>query len=118
MKSIDPTIKIIVNGRGTTWWQTLLQSNASNYIDYLGVSCYPVYNYTGGYETYRTTSPNLLNEAQTAVNAINTYAFAADKLRIKVITTEFNSIDFGNGWSNANDLGHALVFKSWDKEFP
>ncbi len=109
MKSIDPTIKIIVNGRGTTWWQTLLQSNASNYIDYLGVSCYPVYNYTGGYETYRTTSPNLLNEAQTAVNAINTYASAADKLRIKVITTEFNSIDFGNGWSNANDVGHSLV---------
>lgn len=109
MKSVDPAIKIIVNGRGTTWWQTLLQSNAANYIDYFGVSCYPIYNYTGGYETYRTTSPNLLNEAQTAVNAINTYASAADKLRIKVITTEFNSIDFGNGWSNANDVGHSLV---------
>ena len=109
MKSIDPTIKIIVNGRGTSWWQTLLESSAAGYIDYFGVSCYPIYNYTGGYETYRTTSPNLLNEAQTAVNAINTYGSAADKLRIKVITTEFNSIDFGNGWSNANDVGHALV---------
>jgi hypothetical protein len=43
------------------------------------------------------------------VNAINTYASAADRLRIKVITTEFNSIDFGNEWSNANDVGHALV---------
>ncbi len=109
MKSVDPTIKIIVNGRGTTWWQTLLQSNAAKYIDYLGVSCYPVYNYTNGYETYRTTNPNLLNEAQTAVNAINVYAAAADKARVKVITTEFNSIDFGNGWSSSNDVGHALV---------
>ncbi len=109
MKTVDPTIKIIVNGRGTSWWQTLLQSNAANYIDYLGVSCYPIYNYTGGYETYRTTSPNLLSEAQTAVNAINTYASASDKSRIKVISTEFNSIDFGNGWNNANDVGHSLV---------
>ncbi|MEP6583053.1 MAG: T9SS type A sorting domain-containing protein [Ginsengibacter sp.] len=109
MKSIDPTIKIIANGRGTAWWKTLLESSASGYIDYLGVSCYPIYNYTGGYETYRISSPNLLSEAQTAVNAINTYTSATDKQRIKVITTEFNSIDFGNGWSNANDVGHALV---------
>ncbi len=109
MKSVDPTIKIIVNGRGTNWWKTLLESSAAGYIDYLGVSCYPVYNYVGGYETYRTSSPNLLNEAQTAVNAINAYASAADKMRIKVISTEFNSIDFGNGWANTNDVGHSLV---------
>lgn len=109
MKSVDPTIKIIVNGRGAAWWQTLLESSAAKYIDYLGVSCYPIYNYAGGYDTYRTTTPNLLGEAQTAVNAINTYASPADKLRIKVISTEFNSIDFGNGWNNANDVGHALV---------
>ena len=109
MKSVDPTIKIIVNGQGTAWWQTLLESSAAKYIDYLGVSCYPLYNYTGGYDTYRTTTPNLLGEAQTAVNAINTYASAADKSRIKVISTEFNSIDFGNGWNNANDVGHSLV---------
>ncbi len=109
MKAVDPSIKIIANGRGTSWWETLLESNAASYIDYLGVSCYPIYNYSGGYETYRTTSPNLLNEAQTAVNAINTYASAADKMRIKVITTEYNAIDFGNGWSNVNDVGHSLV---------
>ena len=30
-------------------------------------------------------------------------------MRIKVITTEFNSIDFANGWRNANDVGHALA---------
>ena len=109
MKSVDSTIKIIANGRGTAWWQTLLQSSAARYIDYLGVSCYPIYNYTGGYETYRTTSPNLLNEAQTAVNAINAYSSPADKARIKVITTEYNAIDFGNGWTNSNDVGHSLV---------
>ncbi|MEP7252772.1 MAG: T9SS type A sorting domain-containing protein, partial [Ginsengibacter sp.] len=109
MKSVDPTIKIIANGRGSVWWQTLLQSNAASYIDYLGVSCYPIYNYSGGYETYRTMSSNLLNEAQTAVNSINTYATPSDKLRIKIITTEYNAIDFGNGWTNTNDVGHSLV---------
>ena len=109
MKAVDPSIKIIVNGRGETWWRTLLESPAAAYIDYFGVSCYPIWNFTGGYEQYRTTSPNLLAEAQTAVNAINSFATSADKSRIKVISTEFNAIDFNSAWPNTNDLGHALV---------
>ena len=109
MKAVDPTIKIIVNGRGDHWWKTLLESPAASYIDYFGVSCYPIWDFSGGYEQYRTSSPNLLAEAQTAVNAITNYATLADRDRIKVISTEFNSIDFNNGWENSNDLGHALV---------
>lgn len=109
MKAIDPSIKIIVNGRGEAWWRTLLESPAASYIDYFGVSCYPIWDFTGGYEQYRTTSPNLLAEAQTAINAITNYASVTDKERIKVISTEFNAIDFNGAWPNNNDLGHALV---------
>ncbi len=109
MKAVDPSIKIIVNGRGESWWKTLLESPAASYIDYFGVSCYPIWNFTGGYEQYRTTAPNLLAEAQTAVNAINNFASATDKQRIKVMSTEFNAIDFNSAWPNNNDLGHALV---------
>lgn len=110
MRSIDPTIKIIANGRGTEWWQTLLQNAAaSNAIDYLGVSCYPVYRYTGGYDYYRSNNFNLKSEVETAVAAIINYASPLSKERIKVMATEFNAIDFSDEWVNTNDVGHALV---------
>jgi alpha-L-arabinofuranosidase len=107
MKAVDPTIKIIINGRHD-WWQTLLQSSAASYIDILGISAYPVYNYPGGYEYYRANNVNLTGEIDAAINAITTYASPADQARIKVLATEFNSIDWGGAWSNDNNLGHAL----------
>lgn len=109
MKSVDPSIKIIVNGKGIAWWKTLLESAAAASIDYFGVSCYPINNYTGGYETYRTATPNLLDEVDVASNAINQFASPSDKTRIKIITTEYNAADFSGGWANTNDVGHALV---------
>jgi len=109
MRSVDPTIKIIVNGRGLAWWKTLLESEAAAQIDYFGVSCYPIDNYTGGYETYRTTTPNLLDEVGNAGSAIDQFATPVDKNRIKVITTEYNAVDFSGVWANSNDVGHALV---------
>lgn len=110
MRSVDPSIKIIANGRGTEWWQTLLQNAAAaNAIDYLGVSCYPIYGFTGGYDYYRTNNFNLRSEVQTAADAIAAYASPANKAKIKVMATEFNAIDFSDEWVNTNDVGHALV---------
>jgi alpha-L-arabinofuranosidase len=107
MKAVDPTIKIIANGDVTSWWSTVLPT-ASPYIDYLGVSEYPVWNYTGGYSYYQNNTPNLMGTVEAAIKSINTYAQTADRSRIKVISTEINSIDWAGAWPDKNDLGHAL----------
>ncbi|HEX8546380.1 MAG TPA: T9SS type A sorting domain-containing protein [Cytophagaceae bacterium] len=108
MKSVDPTIKIVANGDNATWWQTVLP-NAAPYIDFLGLSNYPVWNWTGGYDYYRTNTPNLMGVVQTAINAITNYAPIADQSRLKIISTEFNSMDWSGAWPDNNDVGHALV---------
>ncbi len=107
MRSIDPTIKIIVNGK-PDWWQTLLQSPAASKIDFLGISNYLGNAFTG-YEYYRQNQPSLNSETDAAINAISNFAPTIDRDRIKVMETEFNSIMFGNnGWANDNNVGHAL----------
>lgn len=108
MKAIDPNIKIIANGDGNAWWSTVLPT-AAPHIDYLGVSNYPVYNYTGGYSYYQNSTPNLMVQASNAINAINSYAPASERNRLKVISTELNSMDWSGTWANSNDVGHALV---------
>lgn len=110
MRSVDPTIKIIANGLGPVWWQKLVTNTASaSVIDFLGVSCYPVYNYSGGYEDYKNNNYDLRDDLKTAAEAITNFASTADKSRIKVIATEFNSIDWSGVWVDNNDIGHALV---------
>ncbi|HET6243457.1 MAG: T9SS type A sorting domain-containing protein [Bacteroidetes bacterium] len=108
LKAIDPSIKIIANGEKSTWWQTVLPLAAAH-IDYLGVSSYPAYQYTGGYDYYRTRTPSLTGAVNTAANSINQYAPVSERNRIKVLVTEFNSMDWSGQWPNNNDLGHALV---------
>jgi alpha-L-arabinofuranosidase len=108
MKAVDPSIKIIANGR-SDWWETILKSNGVSLIDFLGFSAYPVYSYTGGYEYYRTHDVNLTNEVEIAIEHISRYAAAPHKSRIKVIATEYNSIDWANAWISDNNIGHALV---------
>jgi hypothetical protein len=107
MKKIDPSIKIIVNGEEEGWWATLLPKAAA-YVDYLGLSNYPAWNYTGGYEYYRTHQPDFMRVVNIAANAITKYTPAEDKERIKIFVTEFNAIDWSGAWKNTNDLGHAL----------
>lgn len=112
MKAVDPTIKIIANGDSDNWWKIVLSDSvAASYIDYLGLSVYPLWNWTTGYEMYRTTSPNFTGPISIALNAVTKYvANAADRQRIRVITTEINAIDWGNNpWPNKNDLAHALI---------
>ena len=108
MKAVDPSIKIIANGK-SGWWQTILQSSAVSKIDFLGLSEYPVLNYTGGYDYYQQNDVDLTHEVDLAIADIDTYAAVPHKSRIKVIATEYNSIDWGNAWPSVNNLGHALI---------
>lgn len=109
MKAVDPTIKIGVNGRDKSWWQAVLKQ-ASPDIDFLSVHNYPVWQWSGGYESYRTSSSSLAALAEVATKAITAYAPQADRDRLFVAVTEVNAIDYGEpGWGSANDLGHALV---------
>ena len=108
MKAVDPSIKIIANGK-SGWWQTILQSGAVSKIDFLGLSEYPVFNYSRGYDYYLQNDVNLTDEVDQAIADIDTYAAAAHKSRIKVIATEYNSNDWGDAWSPVHNLGHALV---------
>lgn len=107
MKKIDPGIKIIANGEEEGWWSTVLPQAAA-YIDYLGLSNYPAWKYTGGYEYYRTHQPDFMRVVNIAANALAKYTPAEDKERIKIFVTEFNAIDWSGAWKNTNDLGHAL----------
>jgi alpha-L-arabinofuranosidase len=108
MKAVDPSIKIIANGR-SDWWQTILQSSAVSQIDFLAMSEYPVLDYVGGYEYYRKNDVNLTDEIDNAINDINTYAPVAHRDRIKVIASEYSSIDWNGKWPSDNNLGHALA---------
>lgn len=108
MKAVDPTIKIIANGETNSWWATVLPA-AAPHIDYLGLSNYPVWQYTGGYSYYQNNAPNLMGVVNTATNALNSYCSPADKSRIKIISTEYNSKDWQGSWADGNDLGHALA---------
>lgn len=113
MKAVDPTIKIGVNALSQSRINALLaRPGLGAAIDYISVHTYPTYNWTSGYDTFRTTSPNLAGMVQQATSSINsaTTLTVADKARIKVSLTEFNAIDWGTGgWENVNDLGHGLV---------
>ena len=112
LKSIDPNIKIVVNGDTQEWWQTVLSDTvATKLIDYLGISAYPIYNWESGYMHYNNTVVDFTKAVRIANQAINQFVKnPEDKERIKIIVTETNALDFGNaGWPNTNDIGHALV---------
>jgi hypothetical protein len=106
MKAIDPTIKIIANGNSAGWFQTVLSGAAAN-IDYINVSYYPTYPYSG-YNYYRTTDINYGYDGaiKEAIQAISSSGNAG---KIKLIVTEFNAAGFGSAWKDNNDLGHALI---------
>jgi alpha-N-arabinofuranosidase len=107
MKGVDPSIKIVANGKNN-WWPTLLGTTAVNYIDVLAVSHYPTYNYTNGYEYYRTNNVDLIADINTAISSIYQYAPVTDTARIQVLASEYNSIDWSGNWNSDNDMGHAL----------
>lgn len=113
MKAVDPTIKIGINALSQTRINALLaRPGLGAAIDYISVHAYPTYNWTSGYDTFRTSSPNLAGMVQQAASSISSASAlsAADKARIQVALTEFNAIDWATGgWEDVNDLGHGLV---------
>ena len=106
MKAVDPSIKIIANGRSSSWFETVL-AGAAESIDYINISYYPVYPYSGYnfYSNYNVTYGND-GDVQNALQALNASKPGKD---IKLIVTEFNAAEFGGPWKDNNDLGHALV---------
>ncbi|PBQ31558.1 hypothetical protein CNR22_07185 [Sphingobacteriaceae bacterium] len=101
MKAIDPTISVVANAKSGAWIDTLI-SIAGAYIDAIAVSNYPIYNWTNGYDTYRTGNPNLVSE-------INSILSSVSNTNIRIIVTEYNAIDWAYTWPQNNDLGHAIV---------
>ncbi len=107
MRSVDPTIKIIANGK-SDWWATLLVSPAAAKIDYLAVSNY-LPSAISSYDKFSLYDSSLNGQTDMAIAALNAVASGADKARIGVIESEYNSIDFSaGGWESINNLGHAL----------
>jgi alpha-N-arabinofuranosidase len=107
MKAADPSIKVGASGNSDAWWSKFLPIAAPS-LDFLTVS-----QYTGwDWKTYDhfLGKPDLIETAEGAVRAIEKYAPAADRSRLRVIVAETNTKDYANGgWPDDNDLGHALV---------
>lgn len=109
MKAVDPTIRIGASGQNREWWEAFLPT-AAPHLDFLSLSAYVAWEWKG-YDKYtQSPAPNLLNQAATALAAIDQYAPPADRARLRVVVAETNSKDYSkNGWGDENSLGHALV---------
>ncbi|WP_447599253.1 hypothetical protein [Nitrospira sp. Nam80] len=109
MKAVDPTIKIGANGLGLEWWREVLSLAASK-IDFLSVHVYPVWGWES-YDYYRLRSVNPTDPIADVIEAVNVYAPAQDRKRLRIAVTEANVGDWSPifTWANDNDLGHALV---------
>ena len=112
MRAVDPSIRIIAHGKDDTWYPTIC-AKASGVIDILASHDYSVWQWSG-YDTFRTSSPDLARNAGMAIAAIASHAAPADRDRLLVAVTETNALDWGlqfgsGGWVNRNDLAHALV---------
>ncbi len=108
MKAVDPSILIIPNGDSDEFFKSVI-THAGDYIDRICVSNYGVYDFINGYDTYRDSTKNLIWPAMTAIGAMQKYATAEQKGRLKVIVSEFGSIDWAGYWEGSNDIGHAIV---------
>jgi len=108
MKAVDPSIKIIANGRKTDWWRRVLPICVKD-IDYLCVSNYPVRDYKKGYLTYRDNEVDLLREVNVALDAIERFTSGEDRERLKVIVAEYGSMDWARSWPHINNMGHNMA---------
>jgi hypothetical protein len=108
MKAVDPSILIIPNGDSDEFFKTVI-TKAGDHIDRICVSNYGVYDFINGYDTYRDSTKILIWPAMTAIGAMEKYATAEQKERLKVIVSEFGSIDWAGNWKGTNDIGHTIV---------
>ena len=108
MKAVDPTIKIIPNGRNEDWWQIVLPITA-DHIDVVCVSNYPVYNYENGYADYRDKPPDLSKQTDIAIASLDKFLPPQRAKQIKVIIAEYGSMDWAKKWPHINNQGHNLA---------
>lgn len=106
MKAVDPSIFIVANGEKDDFFRTVIQQ-AGEHIDRLCVSNYGVYDFTEGYRSYEKQEKCLVWPEQEAVRAIHSYAPADSGL--KLIVSEYGTIDWYRNWPGTNDMGHAIV---------
>ena len=106
MKAVDPTIKVGISWEGQSGYQTILQA-VGDKLDFVTCSNYMISADWSNYNTY-ASMPNTDLFANGARGALN--ATSSDRNKKKVVISEFNAISwYKTNWSNANDLGHALV---------
>jgi alpha-N-arabinofuranosidase len=108
MKAVDPSIAIIPNGNSVEFFSEVIRT-AGDYIDYLCLSNYPVFNYFGGYATYRDTAQNLMGPVDRAMTAIRQSATPEQQKKFKLIVSEYGPFDWAEKWPHINDMGHNLA---------
>lgn len=110
MKAVDPTIKVGASGNNDGWWSKFLPA-AAPALDFINLSLYNCWGWKG-YDHFVSLPPNAdtVGDVETALNAIDKYAPQADRDRLRVIVSEYNSKDYSQGgWPGVNTLGHCLV---------
>ncbi len=108
MKAVDPSIAIIPNGNSVDFFSEVIRT-AGDYIDYLCLSNYPVYNYYGSYMSYRDTARDLMGPVRRALTAIDQAATDPQKEKLRLIVAEYGPFDWGGKWPMINDMGHNLA---------
>jgi len=104
MKAVDSSIYIIPNGNDIEFSQTVLEI-AGDYVDFLCISNYPIYEYQAGYGTYRDTLQKIIYPVHNALQAIDNADLTG---KMKIIVAEYGPFDWGHMWPFLNDMGHAL----------
>ncbi len=108
MKAVDSSITIAANGNNADFFRPVIQV-AGDYIDYLTLSNYPVWDYKAKYNTYRDTLQNLLGPVDKALKAISLYATEQQKKKLRIIVAEYGPFDWKNTWPHINDMGHTIA---------
>jgi hypothetical protein len=114
MKSVDSTIFIIPNGNSEDFWKVVLEQ-AGEFIDYLCISNYPIWQFWEGYASYRDTIQNLTGPVERTLRALDQ---AGRKDDLEVIIAEYGPFDWAStvsgdhdqskAWPMINDMGHAI----------
>lgn len=107
MKAVDPSIRIVANGHYSWYWQKLL-TGASEFMDDICVSNYPLYHVKNGFNGYQQGDFKLVDLVEKADSAILHFAVPHKRKSMGIIVAEYNAIDWGKDWKDKNDLGHAL----------
>ena len=101
MKAIDSSISIVANSQEGQWAETLVDL-ASEHVDIIAISNYPVYQWNDGYDRYLNGNPSFIQNIESIRNTIG-------EKDIGIIVSEYNAIDWSAAWPSNNDLGRALV---------